>query len=774
MRLNSITILFIFLSIYLSSFTLATTTTRTNSNNYIGFNKVTEIFKPVQLVYPDDEMSVLGVVGTFHSGKSFLLNQLIGTTDKFTVGPTVHPQTLGIWMWSSKIQYEGKSYNLLLLDTEGFFSSNVSETYDAKIFAITTLLSSHLIYNSVKIIDQSALEYLELLSRRTQLFALKTQIKSSETFDSALNQILKFPSLTWVVQDFFQDIEKWTPTEWLHNLLKSHSRDSMESSLSITEIFPSIECHTLFIPSGDKTTLRHLDQARIEDLNPTYLKELALLKDSLFNSLKPKLTGPAFGSLLKLLVEVANGNKFPTVPSIWAGFIKEQQQNALEDCIAAYKEKMNIVKTSQPPLNEEDFMQLQKTTYDYVNDLYKQLLFGLYEAYTPGLIMLQNNLLDLADYYRKENYHLIKSFCQNIYSEIIRSFQKNIDSIATPTGSKILMSLVGNYQMDSINQYKSDLKSYSKSDSFSFFFSNLENELERIISVKQLHNKNEHETLLTKSVSVVSERYKAAMYNLNYPLSFQQLIKENMEQKRICEESFKKITEVSRDEISYPAYLASFEKSIATLFDTFQEYNDNKILELSKKQSHTSIYDFKKGASQILLPVEEEYLLEHLDTIRAKCLESFKESMTLFHHSKSYTNELRSLDDSIKKQIDFRLKENVEQMKLIVMETLNTVKTIMKSQAASYWFQHSFIKEAKREAEYRIKSKIESKSLREKVINQFVETDLKDEVEMLWSNKTIIGAVIIIFLVGITLSKTRSTGGEINNISRPPSTPKRF
>lgn len=33
----------------------------------------------------------------------------------------------------------------------GFAASNISETYDAKIFSVATLLSSYLIYNSVKV-----------------------------------------------------------------------------------------------------------------------------------------------------------------------------------------------------------------------------------------------------------------------------------------------------------------------------------------------------------------------------------------------------------------------------------------------------------------------------------------------------------------------------------------------------------------------------------------------------------------------------------------------
>ena len=47
----------------------------------------------------DTAVAVVGVVGKFHSGKSFLLNQLMGKQEGFGVGPTVRPQTMGIWMW---------------------------------------------------------------------------------------------------------------------------------------------------------------------------------------------------------------------------------------------------------------------------------------------------------------------------------------------------------------------------------------------------------------------------------------------------------------------------------------------------------------------------------------------------------------------------------------------------------------------------------------------------------------------------------------------------
>ncbi len=51
------------------------------------------------LHYLKGAVAVVAVVGKFHSGKSFLMNQLMGKHEGFGIGPTVRPQTMGIWMW---------------------------------------------------------------------------------------------------------------------------------------------------------------------------------------------------------------------------------------------------------------------------------------------------------------------------------------------------------------------------------------------------------------------------------------------------------------------------------------------------------------------------------------------------------------------------------------------------------------------------------------------------------------------------------------------------
>ena len=66
------------------------------------------------------------------------------------------------------VKSSGENLSVIFLDTEGipvvvctvvcyfvvllgFAANNISESYDAKIFAVSTLLSSYLIYNSVKV-----------------------------------------------------------------------------------------------------------------------------------------------------------------------------------------------------------------------------------------------------------------------------------------------------------------------------------------------------------------------------------------------------------------------------------------------------------------------------------------------------------------------------------------------------------------------------------------------------------------------------------------------
>ncbi len=44
-------------------------------------------------------LMVISVVGPYRTGKSFLLNLLMGRTDGFPLGNAIEAKTKGVWMW---------------------------------------------------------------------------------------------------------------------------------------------------------------------------------------------------------------------------------------------------------------------------------------------------------------------------------------------------------------------------------------------------------------------------------------------------------------------------------------------------------------------------------------------------------------------------------------------------------------------------------------------------------------------------------------------------
>ncbi|XP_017492552.1 PREDICTED: uncharacterized protein LOC108380673 [Rhagoletis zephyria] len=303
------------------------------------------------------------------------MNQLMAKSAGFGIGSQVTPETMGIWVWGRPLKIEhpnGPSQWVLLLDTEGFAATNVSENYDAKIFAVATLLSGQLLYNSVKIIDQSDIDYLELLARRTQLFALKAQMSSSSSDNGNQNeettttnndkdttvenwtedfspQLLNFPSLIWVIQDFVQETGGEHCRDWLLRLLTdTHAREADSYSISLKDIFPSVDCHTLFIPASRKAHLADLSRATEADLTPEYRLERDALVEKVKRRVAPKrrndgkaYTGVELAALLRVLVTAANAGSLTEIPNRWDAFLEQLQKSAVEDCYKFYQAHLN-------------------------------------------------------------------------------------------------------------------------------------------------------------------------------------------------------------------------------------------------------------------------------------------------------------------------------------------------------------------------------------------------------------------------------------------------
>ncbi|KAK7811063.1 hypothetical protein U0070_010222, partial [Myodes glareolus] len=223
---------------------------------------------------------VVAIVGSYRTGKSYLMNKLAGKQKGFSLGSTEPSHTKGIWMWC--VPHPQKpGHTLVLLDTEGLGDvAKEDNQNDCWIFALAVLLSSTLIYNSLEAINQEAMDQLQYpLSTRNQktLFAYGTlslpffhcfhpdlfyvivtacsismtltsnielnkllyphpsyvteladRIKSKSTpeqcgIDDSANFVSFFPNFVWTLRDFSLELEDngkpVSPDEYLENSL---------------------------------------------------------------------------------------------------------------------------------------------------------------------------------------------------------------------------------------------------------------------------------------------------------------------------------------------------------------------------------------------------------------------------------------------------------------------------------------------------------------------------------------------------------------------------
>ncbi|KAF3819652.1 hypothetical protein GH733_015161, partial [Mirounga leonina] len=170
---------------------------------------------------------VVAIIGLYRAGKSYLMNHLAGQNRGFPLG-----SAKGIWMWCMPHPCK-PNHTLVLLDTEGLGDVEKGDPKNNSwIFALTVLLSSTFIYNSLGTINHQALEQLQYPSRDqatiyvtelTKLIRAKSSPEEDGTEDST-EFVSFFPDFIWAVRDLTLELKlnghPITEDEYLENALK--------------------------------------------------------------------------------------------------------------------------------------------------------------------------------------------------------------------------------------------------------------------------------------------------------------------------------------------------------------------------------------------------------------------------------------------------------------------------------------------------------------------------------------------------------------------------
>ncbi|XP_072128081.1 guanylate-binding protein 1-like isoform X4 [Mobula birostris] len=191
-----------------------------NEDGNLGLNP--EALKVLKSI--EDPMVVVAVVGAARTGKSYLMNCLAGDKTGFSMDSTTQAHTKGIWMWFRSLPQRPNEV-LLLLDTEGLGDPEKGDiNNDNSIYLLAILLSSILIYNGQRNIDQQSLQDLHFVTELSKWILMKSQPDGCNSWDF----VRFFPEFLWVIRDLTLDLsvegKDATPIEYLEHILKLKGR----------------------------------------------------------------------------------------------------------------------------------------------------------------------------------------------------------------------------------------------------------------------------------------------------------------------------------------------------------------------------------------------------------------------------------------------------------------------------------------------------------------------------------------------------------------------
>nr|XP_060616755.1 guanylate-binding protein 1-like [Anolis sagrei ordinatus] len=296
---------------------------------------------------------VVAIVGLCRTGKSYLMNRLAGRgTRGFSLGATVQANTKGIWMWCLPHPLRADQA-LVLLDTEGLGDVEKSNTEnDSWIFALSVLLSSTFVYNSMGTINHYALEQMHFVTELSRHIKMKASDRESHDLASA------FPAFVWTVRDFtlqlcLEDGTPITEDQYLERALERRAEAPESQDLPkrcIRELFLSRKCFVF-----DRPALRQ-DLQRLEDLPESQLSQEFLEQAHRFcrhiqeNARAKAVQG---GRLV-------NGTLLASLAESYVGAIRNKEVPCIENAVLALAQLENVAAVREAVQRYDEMEELMR------------------------------------------------------------------------------------------------------------------------------------------------------------------------------------------------------------------------------------------------------------------------------------------------------------------------------------------------------------------------------------------------------------------------------
>ena len=533
-------------------------------------------------------IAVLSVTGPYRSGKSFLANLIMNNMGGFKVGATINACTKGLWVWGRPIPIPGNK-KLIILDSEGLGSVEKDRTgnIDMKIFTLSVLLSSCLIYNTKHAISEDKIEELSNAANLSKRINISKDKKKNMQVD--LGDF--FPDLIWVLRDFSLDRGKLSAKEYLEQCLQRVDVRKIEGGESknicrdiITRNFKHRDCYTLVMPTTDENKLRNLDNEPQSSLRKEFLDQVQRMILNIKDNIKPKkinnieLDGEALFGLLQTYVESINNEENPVILSALENVLLSKAKNISELVFEKFKGQINEKLKDKYPLNENNiyniFFEQQNSLIDNFCKNVKDTLSS--EQISSYLIKLFQEMNGELEQILDNNSSIYEEYLGNMKEQIsqnivIKDFKKIEDA--------------NEYFMNLSNQISTGLNKFTELESTSDFSKKIIYEIIKLLQEKLFDNLRRFGRILENLYSNSMMNYQSTIDDLNIKLKS---LKNNLEQE-------KQITEIKeKDNSDTKIKIYELESKLESLKrknkDKEKEYNNNLDNEIQKYQKMENSY----------------------------------------------------------------------------------------------------------------------------------------------------------------------------------------
>ena len=533
-------------------------------------------------------IAVLSVTGPYRSGKSFLANLIMNNIGGFKVGATINACTKGLWVWGRPIPLSGGK-KLIILDSEGLGSVEKDRTgnIDMKIFTLSVLLSSCLIYNTKHAISEDKIEELSNAANLSKRINISKDNKKNKQLDFGDF----FPDLIWVLRDFSLDRGKLSAREYLEKCLQRVDVRTIEGGESknicrdiITRNFKHRDCYTLVMPTTDENKLRNLDNEPQSSLRKEFIEQVQKMILNIKDNIKPKkinnieLDGEALFGLLQSYVECINNEENPVILSALENVLLSKAKNISEFAYDKFKEQINEKLKDKYPINENQiyniFFDQQITLVDNFCKNVKDTLSS--EQISKYIVKLFQRMTDELDFILENNSSIYEEYLANIKEEIsqnivIKDFKKIEDA--------------NSFFMNLSNQIIAGINKFTELESTTEFSKKIIVEITKLLQEKLFDNLRRFGRILENLYSNSIMAYQSTIDDLNIKLKS---VKNNLEQE-------KQITEIKeKDNSDTKIKLYELESKLESLKrknkDKEKEYNNNLDNEIQKYQKMENSY----------------------------------------------------------------------------------------------------------------------------------------------------------------------------------------